>query len=346
MRNQKHVLTIGLLLLSLLIASCAGAETDPDTDPDPSEEAETTTTEAEATDGREDWPEVIRVAAVPAEAAEDLGVSWGPFFDALSDELGGVSFDVTAASDYGAVIEAMIADRLDLAFFGSFAYHLAQQNGANIRALGASIAREDGQPGYHSLGVAQPDNDEVNDLVDFEGRTTCFVDPGSTSGYLFPISGLLGEGIDPEADLSPIFAGGHDTSLMSVVEGDCEVGFVHEFTILAIQDGRFTDATMDDFKIVWESPLIPGGPLAANLNTLPDSLISELQDAIIKYNSFQLEEEGYCEDYPEMQDTTEDGTAVCRIRGTYGYAFADDETYQPIRDICERTGADACRLED
>lgn len=328
-----------IAVLALVVASCGDGDDAADT----TAPADGATTAADGESG-EDWPDKLVIAAVPAEATEDLGVSWGPFVDALSDELGGIEIETFSASDYGAVIEAMIAERVDLAFLGAFAYYLAQQQADHLQAIAANIITEDGMMGYHSLGITQPDNEEVSELADFAGRTTCFVDPGSTSGYLFPTAGLIGEDIDPEADVTPVFAGGHDTSLLSVIAGDCEVGFFHEFTLIDIREGRFTDATEDEFKIVWESPIIPSPPLVVNTN-LPSDFVQALQDAVTKIDAFYLAEEGYCDDYPDLLETTEDGREACLIRQTYGYAAVEPSFYDPITEVCERTNAAACQEE-
>lgn len=61
------------------------------------------------------------------------------------------------------------------------------------------------------------------------GKKVCFVDPSSTSGFLYPTAGLIEEGViasGSEADISaavtPIYAGGRDASALAVKSGDCD----------------------------------------------------------------------------------------------------------------------------
>ena len=62
-----------------------------------------------------------------------------------------------------------------------------------------------------------------------KGKKVCFVDPSSTSGYLFPSYNLLEAGIDPEKDITPVFAGKHDVSVQKVGEGvECDAGFAED----------------------------------------------------------------------------------------------------------------------
>ena len=51
------------------------------------------------------------------------------------------------------------------------------------------------------------------------GKKVCFVDPSSTSGYLFPSYNLLKAGVDPKTDVTPVFAGKHDVSVQKVAAG-------------------------------------------------------------------------------------------------------------------------------
>ena len=62
------------------------------------------------------------------------------------------------ASDYAGVVEGMIAENVDLAFFGPFAYVVAGINGAKLTPLGAVVGEKGEEPGYQSYGIAKADN--------------------------------------------------------------------------------------------------------------------------------------------------------------------------------------------
>jgi phosphonate transport system substrate-binding protein len=65
----------------------------------------------------------------------------------------------------------------------------------------------------------------VESVEDFAGKTFCRPDPTSTSGWVIPSITMQAEGIDPENDLANIIdAGGHDAVIISIYNGDCEVG--------------------------------------------------------------------------------------------------------------------------
>jgi phosphonate transport system substrate-binding protein len=65
----------------------------------------------------------------------------------------------------------------------------------------------------------------IKTIADLKGKTFCFVDPNSTSGYIIPRIVLKANGIDPEKDLKATQnAGSHDNVAIAVYKGDCDAG--------------------------------------------------------------------------------------------------------------------------
>jgi len=162
------------------------------------------------------WPSEITFGAVPAEDAGELATLYETTMSILTDEIDGLEkINFFEASEYAGLVEGLIAGRVDAAQFGGFSYVLATQTGAELDVAGVLVDGPDAVPGYRSYLVTQPDSD-INGIDDLRGKKVCFVDPGSTSGFLFPSEGLLSAGMDPSetsTDIDPIFAGGHDVSV-------------------------------------------------------------------------------------------------------------------------------------
>lgn len=289
-------------------------------------------TEADGEGDRADWPDTLVFGAVPAEESTSLEQSYETILTVLEDELG-LDIEFTQATDYAGIIEAQIAGNVDLAQYGPFSYAIAVANGAEIEPVGALIDEEGAEPGYVSYGITAGDNEAVDSIEDFAGKTVCFVDPASTSGFLYPSAGLIEAGIDPETDITPTFAGGHDASVISVANGDCEVGFAFDAMVdtQLIEDGTIAEG---DVKTVWKSEIIAGSPLAVR-TTLPESLVAEIERVILELaNEDFLLENGFCgEDAAECKVTDE---------GAWGYAEVDDAFYDGVRAVCEATKAESC----
>ena len=62
-------------------------------------------------------------------------------------------------------------------------------------------------------------------FADLKGKTFCFVDPNSTSGYIVPRIILKANGIDPDTDFKATQnAGSHQNVATAVYKGDCDAG--------------------------------------------------------------------------------------------------------------------------
>jgi len=283
---------------------------------------------APATDAsRADWPPLIRFAAVPAEQDAQLAESYRVTTEILKAELG-VDVEFFQAADYAGVIEALIADRVDLAQFGPFAYVLAIARGAKATAVGVMTGDPNEEPGYQSYLVARADNNQINTIQDIKGKKVCLVDPASTSGYLVPFALMLDEGIDPNKDIDIILAGGHDTSVIEVAAGTCDAGFAFDDMVdtLLIERGEIEPG---EIKIVQKSFVIAGSPMAMRTG-LPASLQAAITDVIQnKVNVDWAVANGYC---PSVDECSLSDEAI------WGYSAKDDSFYDGIRTLCRQLG--------
>ncbi|QIH99844.1 phosphate/phosphite/phosphonate ABC transporter substrate-binding protein [Rhodococcoides fascians A21d2] len=283
------------------------------------------------------FPETITLAAIPAENSTDLKASYDPVITRLEKETG-AKVEFIQASDYAGVVEGLIAGNVDIAFFGPFAYVVAGINGVEMTPLGAVVQDEGGKPGYQSYGIARSDNASVNGLADYAGKNVCFVDPSSTSGFLYPTAGLIEDNViasGSEADISaamtPIYAGGHDASVLAVKAGDCDAGFAFDTMVdrTMIDNGEIAPG---ELKTVWKSDTIAGSLFAAN-DDLGTDAIAKLQDVFSEgMNSDAFVADGICAE--ECRITDEDA---------WGVVPAQDSDYDGVRNVCEITASEKCK---
>jgi len=129
-------------------------------------------------------------------------------------------------------------------------------------------------------GISEGYACEGVDLADLAGKTIAFTTETSTSGYLFPALQLVHAGIDPEADITPIFTGGHDGAVAAVYNGDADVG-------VAFDDARGTitktDPDVGEKVIVFGLTSEVPNDVVAVRGELPDSLKQAVYDAIAAY---------------------------------------------------------------
>ena len=357
-----------LAVLALIAAACgsddeeteAGAEAESTEEAEESEEAEEADEAEEPAEEAEesedaaggnpaDWPTTLTYGAVPAENAQDIGSYVTP--QIIADELG-VEIEFIQATDYAGVIEGMVAEKVDLGGFGGFSYVIATGAGADIDVAGLwSDASGDGLGDYRSYLITQADNTEINEPADLAGKKVCFVDPGSTSGFLFPSAALLAEDLDPSetsTDIESTFAGGHDASAIAVANGDCDAGFAYDTMVTeqlidsgdlagVIDDtGEGEDVNPDsaNVRIIWKSTPIAAPPLAVG-NWLPPEMIAEIKDIVTtKVNVDWAVENGYCASTDDCP--LSDGPF-------WGYVEGDDAYFDGIRELCDLTGSAKCQ---
>ena len=303
--KNASIALAGAALLALGLSACsgtAGATTEEDN----------ATTAGYAVDA-----ETLVFGVVPDSA--DTETNYQPLMDYIAQETG-KTVEYHESTDYAAMIEASIAGKIDVASFAGFSYIVATNNGADITPI-SSIIEEDGQePGYYSQAIVPTDSD-IESLADFAGKKVCFVDPSSTSGYLFPSYNLLEEGIDPETDVTPVFAGKHDVSVQKVGEGvECEAGFAED-----------SEVEKSDKVRVVEETMVPGAPLVYS-NTLPDDVKDQLVEILAEVTIDDIIASG-------VDSADSDG-----FRSVfYATKPVDDAYYDLIRDICEKTDATQCQ---
>ncbi|MFD6896972.1 phosphate/phosphite/phosphonate ABC transporter substrate-binding protein [Rhodococcus sp. NPDC060086] len=317
---RRATAAVGLATgLALALTACGGSGSDPDAL------------------NAQGFPEILTLGAIPAENSSDLKSSYEPLLAMLEDETGS-TVEFVQASDYAGVVEGMIADNVDLAFFGPFAYVVAQINGADTSPLGAVVQDPGAEPGYQSYGLTRSDNAEIDSIEDFAGKDVCFVDPGSTSGFLYPAAGLIDAGVIDSANeqnltagLAPVYAGGHDASALAIAAGDCDAGFAFDTMVdkTMIESG---DLREGELKTVWESEMIAGSLFVGD-NSLGADVIERLGTILVeKANADYLREQGYCD-------------GECRITDerAWGVVPASDPDYEGVRKVCDVTESDKCK---
>ncbi len=292
----------------------------------------TTAASASANKVHPGWPTTLVYGAVGEEDATSLLQSLAPLQDLLKAKLG-IHLTVVTGTSYAAMIEAQEAGKAQLIEYGPFSYWIALHQGLKIQNVGISINAPNTNGAYYSVGVVNPKlNPQITSIKDFAGKKTCFSDPASTSGYLYPSYGLLSVGINPSTGITPVFAGTDTTAPLDVAKGSCQVGFSNNLDLPLI----FTQNHIpkSDIRIVWTSQAIPGSPVAAS-DSLPASLRTALEKVLdADGNSAYFVAHHYCSSIAQCDTLT----------GQYGYAPPSVANYAPITQICKITNSPSCKL--
>ena len=161
----------------------------------------------------------LRITAIPDEAPTKLIERFEPLAERLSTALDReVTF--TPVTDYAAAVEALVGDRVDLAWLGGFTSVQAR-----LRSDGGvePIVQRAEDERFRSVFVARADAG-IESLEDLVGRDLTFGSPSSTSGHLMPRRQLQAAGIDVDADLNVAYSGAHDATALAVAGGRVDAG--------------------------------------------------------------------------------------------------------------------------
>ncbi|HEY4566355.1 MAG TPA: phosphate/phosphite/phosphonate ABC transporter substrate-binding protein, partial [Savagea sp.] len=274
--------------------------------------------EAKETEGKveasADWPETLRVGVVPSEDESGVSERMEQFTEQLGDALN-LDTEVFMGTDYNAVIEAMRTGNIDIAFFGPFAYVLAnERSGAEVFAIGGKSEDDI----TYTSAIIVPKDSTAKTLSDLKGTDFLFVDPASTSGHIFPRAKVIEElGVTndevEEQFKSVSFSGSHDASILAIVNGQADGAAVATDVMETMIDQGVVSE--DDFTIIAQSDPIPRGPDAYR-GDLPDDLKEAIQTFYYEYEDDKFFEE----------------------RGISGFYPVNDEAFDVVRETAERLG--------
>jgi phosphonate transport system substrate-binding protein len=281
----------------------------------------------------------IVITFVPSGDTGKITTAGTAIAECLS-EMTGLNFEMEVGTSFAASIEAMGAEKAQVGFLNTFSALLAgakygvtpalvaiRKYATNDldpdKALGGEL-----QPFYKAQFIANVDSG-INSFADLKGKTFCFVDPNSTSGYIVPRIILAANGINPDVDFAATQnAGSHPNVAIAVYQGDCDAGvtFINVLTDASADlQATYPDIT-DKVKVFAVSDRIPNDGLQ-----FIKSLDPELKAVIVEGMMAMAEDPG--------------GKAV--LKSLYNYdAFqeVDPTFYNDFLAVLQAAGVDPASL--
>lgn len=261
-------------------------------------------------------PTALHLVLTPSQKPTELQAA-GEEFGAVLGRLLGVPVRVTVAADYAAVIEALRNQTADLAFLHPAGYVLAN------REAGARIVVKDvwhGKTSFTARIYVRRDAG-YRTLEDLRGKTIAFVDPASTSGYVYPMVLLIQRGLvqnrDPKTFFKEaIFAGSHDAALQALLRGHVDAAASFD---QAREQYLKDPAERERLSWVAETEPIPEAGIAARRGLDP-ALVARVRDALLRIRG------------PEHQ------ALLKRLYDIDGFEPAEDREYDPVRAAIDLLG--------
>ena len=235
----------------------------------------------------------------------------GDAFAKTLTQVSGVPVRAIVASDYAGVVEALRSRRVELAFVHPVGYVLAN------REAGCQILVRDvwqGKTAYTARFYVRKDRN-IRGVEDLRGKTVAFVDPASSSGYIYPMVLLMKQGLvrdrDPKSFFKEaLFAGTHEAALGAVLHGRVDAAASFDSSPeLYLKD----PALVAQLGWVGETPEIPEAGICARPG-VPAEPLAKLKRALLAIRG------------------PEHAAVLKEIYGIDGFIEASDADYQPVRD--------------
>ncbi|HQS20946.1 MULTISPECIES: phosphate/phosphite/phosphonate ABC transporter substrate-binding protein [unclassified Acidovorax] len=266
-----------------------------------------------ASDAACDDPRVLRFALIPKTNAQKQQQEFRPLQVELEKALQR-RVDITTAPSYGAVIEGLLNDSIDLAELGPASYAMLLDRKASVSPFAALSST--GPTGANVLGTYRSilivrSGRGLAGVSDLRNKSLSLTDPASTSGNLVPrrfIQQQMGQSIGSYFGRIT-FAGSHDRSIEAVRKGMVAAGFVSRTRYdEALTAGRVGP---DDLAVLWQSEPLPPDPFVLR-NRLCKTVVEKIHRVFFN---------------------TEPLRAMLRARGAERFIPVTNADYQVIREM-------------
>lgn len=262
---------------------------------------------------------VLNVQFVPTNNDGSLEAKAKPFADYLSEKLG-MEVNVTLATDYSTIVEAMASGKVDLGIMPPAAYVQARNQGAAEALLTSALGdydQETGLPipdsktGTFKGEVLVRADSGINEFADLAGKKIATLNPSSASGYIYPIAELKELGIDPAVDCTLVTVNDIPSEMTAVLEGQVDACFVFEGARVVF-GGKFENDIMSDLKVLY----LTEGDIPNDAIAVQPSMDAELKEAIKEVFLNMINDEA--------------GAEAMTIWNHRGYDAADEKAYDTI----------------
>ena len=266
--------------------------------------------------GAAETPKQLVMAVTPSNIPTELFKASEAFAAELGKKLG-VTIKVYMPTDYLGVVEALRNKTADLAFV-----HPAGYVFANWEAKAQIVAVDvwHGKTSYTSRIFVRKDSG-FKALDDLRGKTIAFIDPGSTSGYVYPMVMLIKKGLVKDRNpktffKEAMFTGTHEAALLALLNGSVDA--VASFDLAPVQYLKGKERVEKLTYIAETEPIPEAGVIVRE--GLDPALVKKLYDALMAFNA------------PEYRPILKD------FYGIDGFAPGKDSDYNPVREAIDLLG--------
>ncbi|CAM9908178.1 unnamed protein product [Chrysoparadoxa australica] len=274
--------------------------------------------------GTKDNP--VKLYFTPSVDSDTIASNSREFINFLEKETG-LIFKTGIPTNYVAVVEAFGSLRADIGVMNSFGYLMANDKyGASAKLRVIRYGHD-----YYQGQILAHTESGINEVKDLEGKKMAFVDPSSTSGYMFPLKIMKDAGIEPG---NTTFANKHDNVVIMIYQRQVDAGATYYSAPSEsgeIRDARSRVKTQfpdveEKIKIVTTTDKIPNDPFVFRKD-LPKEITDKFIAAVKKFIS-----------------TPEGKEIFQKIYSVEGVVDTSDTDYDSLRSLVKAINLDTSKL--
>ena len=265
----------------------------------------------------------LEVQFVPTNNDGTMEAKAEPFAKLLS-ELLGREVNVTLATDYSTIVQAMASGQVDIGIMPPAAYVQARNLDAAEAILTSVLGdfdQETGEPIDETTGsfkgeiLVRADSD-YQELTDLVGAKIATLSPTSASGYIYPVAEMIEAGIDMN-DVTLTVVNDIPSEITSVLNGQQDAAFVFEGARYVFS-GAFPDNDLiEELRVLY----LTEGDIPNDAIAVQPTMDEELK-ALIKEAFLKMAE-------------TEEGRDIMSLWSHMGYTEVDESVYDTIEAYTE-----------
>lgn len=270
--------------------------------------------------------EKLVVQFVPTNNDGTMEAKAKPFAEYLSKKLDR-EVEVTLATDYSTIVEAMSSGQVDVGIMPPAAYVQAKDMNAAEAILTSQLGDYDQKTGLPLEGeltntfkgeILVREDSGLNKLTDLKGKKIATLSPNSASGYIYPVAELKDAGVDPTTEATLTTVNDIPSEITAVLNGQMDAAFVFEGARNVFGSSFSDNDLFKELKVLYLTEGdIPNDAIAVQPK-MDDKLKEEIKEVFLG-----------------MKDD-EDGAEAMSLWGHQGYEEAADSAYDTIREYTEK----------
>ena len=264
----------------------------------------------------------LNVQFVPTNNDGSMEAKARPFAEYLTEKLGR-PVNVTLATDYSTIVEAMASGQVDIGIMPPAAYVQARDQGAAKAILTSQLGAYDQETGLPKEGelsgtfkgeVLVRADSGLETLEDLKGKRIATLSPNSASGYIYPVAEMKNLGIDPTKDCTLTTVNDIPSEMTAVLNGQQDACFVFEGARNVFQGVFPEEDLLETLNVLYLTEGdIPNDAIAVQPD-MDEELVAQVKDVFLNMKN------------------DEAGSDAMTLWSHLGYEEVDESVYDTVKD--------------